>query len=262
VSCFESSWVPMMKRSLRRILLVEDDPDIQEVTTLLLSNLESFEVRACGSAAEALQAAQAFKPDLILLDVMMPGLDGQGAFAAFRQVPETATTPVIFMTARVQPREILEYRQLGSLGVIPKPFDPDTLAETIQGMWDRHQSARSNEARREDLAALRRLYAADLPERLRAIEEAAASLQNNGWDNQVAASLYEMAHRLAGSAAIYGFPAVSDAAIRIGSFANQHGSGSWVSVDSRPLLKLVGALAASLQQSVAQDGQASAPPSQ
>ena len=87
---------------LRRILLVEDDPDIQDVTTVLLSHVGNFEVRACGTAAEALQIAQAFDPDLILLDVMMPGLDGQGAFAAFRQMPATASTPVIFMTARVQ----------------------------------------------------------------------------------------------------------------------------------------------------------------
>lgn len=241
------------KRSLRRILLVEDDTDIQEVTTLLLSHVADFEVRACGSAAEALQAAPTFDPDLILLDFMMPGLDGQGAFAAFRQVPATANTPVIFMTARVQPREIMEYRELGSLGVIPKPYDPETIADTIQGMWDRHQNASLTKARREDLAALRRLYAADLPERLRTIEAAAASLRENGWDSQVAASLYEMAHRLAGSAAIYGFPAVSEAAIRVGAFASEHGSGSWVRVDPRPLLKLVAVLSTALQQSTAQE---------
>jgi CheY-like chemotaxis protein len=242
----------MTNKTLRRILLLEDDLDIQEVTTVLLSNLAGFEVQAFGSAAEGLAAAPAFDPDLILLDVMMPGLDGQGAFAAFRQMPATATTPVIFMTARVQPREILQYRQLGSLGVIPKPFDPDTLAETIQGMWDRYQQARLKEARREDLAALRKLYAADLPERLRAIEAAANSLRDNGWDGQVAASLYEMAHRLAGSAAIYGFPAVSEAALRIGN-SNGNGSGSWVPADPRPLLKLVAALSATFQRSVAED---------
>jgi CheY-like chemotaxis protein len=241
--------------SLRRILLVEDDPDIQEVTLLLLSRIAGLEVRACGSAVEAFQTAQTFDPDLILLDVMMPGLGGQGAFAAFRQMPVTATTPVIFMTACVQPREILEYRQLGSLGVIPKPFDPDTLTDTIQGMWDRHQNTRINETRREDLAALRSLYVAELPERLRAIEAAAASLREHGWDSQIAASIYEMAHRLAGSAAIYGFPAVSQAAMRI-SAANDHAvSGSWMRVDPQPLLKLVAALATALQDSLAARGQ-------
>src|SRR5262245_22309733 len=135
----------MTERSLRRILLVEDDPDIQDVTMLLLAHVGGYEVKACGSAEEALGAAREFDPDLILLDVMMPGLDGQGAFMAFRQLPATASTPVIFMTARVLPREIQAYQQLGSLGVIPKPFDPDSLADTIQGMWDRQQKTRLKE---------------------------------------------------------------------------------------------------------------------
>jgi CheY-like chemotaxis protein len=239
----------MANRSLKRILLVEDDPDIQEVTMLLLSHIEKFEVRACGSANEGLEAARAFDPDLILLDVMMPGLDGQGAFAAFREMRETANTPVIFMTARVRPGEILEYRQLGSLGVIPKPFDPDTLAATIQGMWNRHQDASANSARREDLAALRTLYAAELPERLVLIEGAAASLREHGWNKDVAASLYEMTHRLAGSAAIYGFPAVSTAAMRVVNFANEHGEGRGA-VDPRPLLILVKALSDVIHESM------------
>jgi CheY-like chemotaxis protein len=239
------------EQGLRRILLVEDDPDIQEVTTVLLSHLSDFEVRGCGTATEALQIAQDFDPDLILLDVMMPGLDGQGAFAAFRQMPATASTPVIFMTARVQPREILEYRQLGSLGVIPKPFDPNTLAETIQGMWDRHRKARLNEARREELVALKRTYASDLPERLRAIEAATGSLRDNGWDRRVASSLYDMAHRLAGSAAIYGFPEVSEAAVRVGAFGNGPGAPERAVVDPSPLLRLSASLCSALSQAIA-----------
>jgi two-component system, OmpR family, response regulator len=234
-------------RVLRRILIVEDDPDIQEVTGLLLSEIGSLEVHACESAAEALQSAPAFAPDLILLDVMMPGLDGQGAFAAFSRMPETAATPVIFMTARVQAGEIQEYRRLGALGVIPKPFDPDTLAETIQGMWDRYQKACLKEARRDDLAALRKVYEADLPERLRAIEAAAASLRNFGWDGQVVTSVLEMAQRLAGSAAVYGFPEVSEAAMRVASLANANGSPRPGPGDPQGLLKLVAMLSTALQ---------------
>jgi CheY-like chemotaxis protein len=236
--------------ALSRILLVEDDPDIREATVLLLSEVANFDVRACASATEALQSAPAFGPDLILLDVMMPGLHGEAAFAAFRQMPETETTPVIFLTAKVQPGEIVQYRKLGALGVIPKPYDPDTLAETIQGMWDRHQTAQVTAERRKVLAALRLLYAEDLPERLRAIETAAARLHEEGWDPQVATSLYEMAHRLAGSAALYGFPAVSAAAHRIGRFASQHASDP-APVDPRHLLALVEALVHSLEQPVA-----------
>jgi DNA-binding response OmpR family regulator len=242
------------ERSLRRILLVEDDPDIQDVAMVLLSHVGGFEVRACGTAEEALRVARDFDPDLILLDVMMPGLGGQGAFTAFRQMPATASTPVIFMTARVQPREILEYRQLGSLGVIPKPFDPESLADTIQGMWDRHEKARLNEARREDLAALRNQYAAELPERLRAIEAAMRSLRDKGWDPGVSSSLYDMAHRLAGSAAIYGFPEVSEAAVRVGAFGNGPDASVRGVVDSGPLLRAAAILCSALRQSMSQGG--------
>jgi two-component system, OmpR family, response regulator len=249
----------MTKRLLRRILLVDDDPDIQEVTTVVLSHLGNFDVRACGSAVEALHVAQQFDPDIILLDYQMPGLDGKGAIEALREMSVTAETPVIFMTARVQPREIMAYRELGSLGVIPKPFDPDTLAQTIQGMWDRQQEARLREVRREELATLRRVYAAELPGRLRVIEGAAAVLQGKGWDSQAATSLYDMAHRLAGSAAIYGFPGVSEAAVRIGSFANEHSPGRWRATDSRSLLKLVGDLSAALHECVADDAPQATP---
>jgi two-component system, OmpR family, response regulator len=242
----------MIKRHLRRILLVEDDPHIQDMTSLLLSRLGGFEVQACGSAADALQKAQAFGPDLILLDFMMPGLDGQDAFEAFRQTPATAATPVIFVTARVQPRAIVEYRKLGSLGVIPKPFDPERLAETIQGMWDRHQAARLTESLREDLAALRRGYEAAFPESLCAIQIAATSLQENGGDAKVAASLYEVAHRLAGSAAIFGFPAVTEAAQRIGRFASEHPPERWAARDAPSFLKLVVSLVAALEQPLQQ----------
>ncbi len=248
----------MPGNNLRKILLVEDDPDIQDVTTVLLAHVENFEVRACGTAAEALETAKSFDPDLILLDVMMPGLDGQGAFAAFRQMPATRSTPVIFMTARVQPREIMEYRELGSLGVIPKPFDPDTLARTIQGMWDRHQKEKLNETRREDLATLRMAYAAELPERLRAIEVAAASLRDRGWDSRIAADLQEMAHRLAGSAAIYGFPEISDAAARVGAFGNEPAARA--GSDPGRFLKAAARLTAALQQATAQPAPVAALP--
>ena len=242
--------------NLRKILLVEDDPDIQDVTTVLLGHVENFDVRACGTAAEALETAKSFDPDLILLDVMMPGLDGQGAYAAFRQMPATKSTPVIFMTARVQPREITEYRELGSLGVIPKPFDPDTLARTIQGMWDRHQKDRLNETRREDLASLRRTYAAELPERLRAIEVATAALRDRGWDTRIATDLQEMAHRLAGSAAIYGFPEISEAASRVGAFCLEP-AATKAAADPRPFLKAAVMLTAALRQATSQPSGAS-----
>jgi two-component system OmpR family response regulator len=124
-------------RPLRRILLVEDDPDVQVVTEFALSSAGGFSVAVCGSAREALEKAEGFAPDLILLDVMMAGMDGPSALRALRQLPATAETPVVFMTAKVQPHEIARYRELGSLGVISKPFDPATLAHTLLAIWSR-----------------------------------------------------------------------------------------------------------------------------
>jgi two-component system, OmpR family, response regulator len=126
----------MPQRSLKRILLVEDDPDIQTVTSLALGSFGGFEVRVCGSAQEAVGAAARFQPDLILLDVMMPGMDGMDALRALRLDPEMASVPVVFLTARVQPQEVQRYRELGSLAVIPKPFEPSELAGKIRAIWD------------------------------------------------------------------------------------------------------------------------------
>jgi CheY-like chemotaxis protein len=128
----------MARPSLNRILLVEDDPDIQTVTSLALGSFGGFEVRICGSASEAVSSAAQFKPDLILLDVMMPGMDGVDTMLALRRIPATASVPVVFLTARVQPHEVERYRELGSLAVIPKPFEPTALAATIRAIWESH----------------------------------------------------------------------------------------------------------------------------
>ena len=126
----------MSQRSLNRILLVEDDPDIQTVTSLALGTFGGFDVRICASAQEAVAAAPEFRPDLILLDVMMPGMDGVDALKALRRQPTVADVPVVFLTARVQPHDVERYRDLGSLAVIPKPFEPSELAGKLRAIWE------------------------------------------------------------------------------------------------------------------------------
>jgi two-component system OmpR family response regulator len=122
----------MEASALRRILFVEDDPDIQVVATMALESLGGFSVLACGSGLEALSRFDEFAPDLVLLDVMMPGMDGPETLAALRR---RSDVPVIFMTARVQTHEVLRYRELGAAEVIAKPFDPMTLADTVRKIW-------------------------------------------------------------------------------------------------------------------------------
>lgn len=126
-----------MNAQLQKILLVEDDTDIQSVGQLALEVVGGFTVHVCGSGQEALESVDSFAPDLILLDVMMPGMDGSTTFGELRAKPSSAHTPVVFMTAKVQAHEISHYKHLGALDVISKPFDPMTLSETILGIWAR-----------------------------------------------------------------------------------------------------------------------------
>lgn len=120
---------------LKRILYVEDEPDIQAVAKLALEMVGGFTLEVCGSGREALEKAPGFAPQLILLDVMMPGMDGPETLKALRGVADFAATPVIFMTAKVQSSEVAHYKELGAIDVIPKPFDPMTLSATIESIW-------------------------------------------------------------------------------------------------------------------------------
>lgn len=124
--------------SLQRILYVEDEPDIQAVAKIALENVGGFEIQVCNSADEALADAVSFAPDLLLLDVMMPDMDGQQALEKLWEIPEIANVPAIFMTARVQSSEVAEYKTLGALDVIAKPFDPMLLADKIKEIWQKN----------------------------------------------------------------------------------------------------------------------------
>ncbi|GAA3530415.1 response regulator [Zobellella aerophila] len=123
---------------LQRVLYVEDEPDIQAIAQLALEMVGGFAVKICSSGAEAMEQAAGFAPDMILLDVMMPEMDGPTTFRALREQPELAEIPVAFMTAKVQPSEIAELKALGALDVIAKPFDPMTLADEVRAIWKHH----------------------------------------------------------------------------------------------------------------------------
>ncbi len=121
--------------TLERILYVEDEPDIQQVAKLALEMVGGFTLQVCSSGQEALDSAEGFAPQLVLLDVMMPGMDGPTTLQNLRQLPALANVPVVFMTAKVQPQEVAHYKSLGALDVIPKPFDPMTLADQVRAVW-------------------------------------------------------------------------------------------------------------------------------
>ncbi|MBT8119424.1 MAG: response regulator [Gammaproteobacteria bacterium] len=113
-----------------KLLYVEDEADIREIAEFALED-EGFDIVFCESGEQALDKAGDFQPDVILLDVMMPGMDGPTTLQNLRQLDGLEDTPVIFLTAKVQPNEIKDFIALGAIDVIPKPFDPMTLADKI-----------------------------------------------------------------------------------------------------------------------------------
>jgi CheY-like chemotaxis protein len=115
-----------------RILVVDDEPDIREVVDVSLGLDREFKMRACASGADALVMAAEWSPTLILLDVMMPLMDGPATLANLRKNPRTAHIPVLFLTARTQTDEIAQYISLGAQGVLSKPFNPMTLAASVR----------------------------------------------------------------------------------------------------------------------------------
>ena len=120
---------------LERILHVDNDADIRALAKLTLEALGGYRVESCESGADALAMAPGFRPDLLLLDVNMPVMDGPAARRALRKLPGCANVPAVFMTTRVQPHEIEALRSAGAVDVIAKPFDRQALSGQIAAIW-------------------------------------------------------------------------------------------------------------------------------
>ena len=131
----------MTRTTLKNILYLEDDIDIQTVAQIALEAVGGFSLLACSLGNEAIEAAKSgFVPDLLLFDVMLPEMDGPTTLHNLRQLPITSTTPVIFMTAKVQASEVDYYKSLGAIGVIAKPIDPMMLASQVQDIWQSEEN--------------------------------------------------------------------------------------------------------------------------
>lgn len=115
-----------------KILYVDDEDDIREVAAMALELDPGLEVRTCSSGIEALSMIGGWRPDLVLLDVMMPGMDGPTTFRKIRDALGPSAPPVLFCTARSQASDLSSYSDLGAKGVVSKPFDPMTLAATVR----------------------------------------------------------------------------------------------------------------------------------
>jgi CheY-like chemotaxis protein len=186
-----------------RVLHVDDEPDIREVVEISLGLDSDLVTQSCASGQEALVAAVDWAPDIILLDVMMPEMDGAATFARLRTNPRTAGIPVVFMTARAQSCELELFRSLGAVGVIAKPFDPMTLAESVRAHIEPPISR---------LGAMRHEFLRRVDGDLVALAVHWSALEDGTEVSSSLAGIRSIAHKLAGAGGIFGFDEISEAA--------------------------------------------------
>ena len=202
-----------------RLLHIDDEPDIREIVEISLGLDPAFAIRGCKSGSEGLAVAAEWKPDIILLDVMMPVMDGPATLAGLLENPETASIPVVFMTARAQARELDRFRSLGAVGAIAKPFEPMALAASIRKFLPPVA---------DPLEALR----AGFLERIRrdavALSQHRTALRDDLASPQTVEQVKHLAHSLSGAGGIYGFHELSDAAavVEDAAVAEMDGTGS------------------------------------
>jgi CheY-like chemotaxis protein len=201
----------------RSVLFVDDDAGMREVVRAILGLTAGFDVQVAGSGERALDLAFELRPDLILMDVMMPGMDGPSTLKRLRSSPLVAHIPVIFLTARVLPAEIAQLLQLGAIGVIGKPFDPRTLADELLTLWNasgQDRATRAAPGAGPDVTAPTRSLAdsfihrtrGEVPRLIELVELAAAG------NREVLKEIERIAHSIHGAGAMFGFPRLSAAA--------------------------------------------------
>ena len=125
----------MPDRPLNKICYVEDDVDIQRIVRMSLERVGKMTVEIVTDPLKAIGVITGFKPDLVMLDWMMPGMDGPTLFKKMKEDPQTAALPVVFITAKAQSRDMAELMALGAVGAISKPFSPKDLPEQLRAIW-------------------------------------------------------------------------------------------------------------------------------
>ncbi len=210
----------MIPSPLRSVLYVDDEPDIREIVQLALGLTPAFTVHTAESGEQALAHASTLLPDLVLLDVMMPGLDGPATLDRMRSDARTAHIPVIFVTAKAMPREVALLQRMGAAGVIAKPFDPMQLGALVHSLWRQRigdatppdpapAPAPAPSLRQHVTQFARRFLQRTRPEvaRLSSLVE-----HMQPADAALLVELQELAHRIHGSGATFGFVALSQRA--------------------------------------------------
>ena len=213
-------------RKCQSILCVDDDLDICEVVQATLCLVAGFDVHTAGSGEEAIDLAYEIRPDLILMDVMMPGLDGPATLKRIRSSALINEIPIVFLTAKVLPAEVDHFLHLGAVGVIRKPFDPAGLGDELISLWEGSESARKGVGTRNAKPPVQ-TKVDSLTESflLRTRSDAARLIELlehvYAGDRSILKDVERIAHSINGTGAMFGFPQLSAAGKAIEEVAGE-----------------------------------------
>jgi CheY-like chemotaxis protein len=213
-------------RKCQSILCVDDDPDICEVVQATLCLVAGLDVHTAGSGEQAIDLAYEFRPDLILMDVMMPGLDGPATLKRIRNSALINEIPLVFLTAKVLPDEIAHFLHLGAIGVIRKPFDPIKLGGELLALWERRDCAREAGAGQNAPSPMQTKIdslAEGFLQRTKAdavrLTEMFERVRAGDWSTLK--DVERIAHSINGTGAMFGFPQLSAAGEAIEEVAGE-----------------------------------------
>jgi two-component system OmpR family response regulator len=204
----------MSTRKIQSVLCVDDDPDICAVVHAALGCIAGLNVHTAGSGEQAIDLAYELRPDLILMDIMMPGLDGPSTFKRMREHALLANIPVIFLTAKDRPAEVAHFLQSGAIGVIAKPFDPLKLCDDLFALWDSADAAREVKDTRAGQSQVR-TKVSSLAERFLdrtgsdVLRLRAIIVRARHEDRSALEEAQRIGHSIRGAGAMFGFPDVS-----------------------------------------------------
>lgn len=200
-----------MKNELHHIFYIDDDMDILSVVKFALEKIGGYEVTATTDSRSAIEQLRTLTPDLIMLDIMMPEMDGPTVLAQLRTYPHLSDVPMVLTTALVQDADMERYKVLNVAGILHKPFNTMALPETIRSFWHNHhyQHVADEATIPEDL---RREYLKTLGMYHNQISTFLMQCQQNNASRTEIENMAQLAHKLAGSGATYGYPQISDTA--------------------------------------------------
>ena len=222
-------------RKIQSVIYVDDDPDISEIVKTTLCMMAGLRVSTAASGERAIDLALEVLPDLVLMDIMMPGLDGPSTLNRMRENRALAHIPVVFMTAKLLPAEVAHFLRLGAIGVIGKPFDPLTLCDELFALWTKAGLERDVAPARTEssppqirakIASLTDTFLERTAGDVVRLEEMIARIRHG--ERSLLPEVERLAHRIHGAGHMFGFPQVSasGAAIERLAIANTPSPGS------------------------------------